>query len=183
VFSVNASYEAGASDAGTGDGGAPRVSQFRDERAYVSKHTLVARFPKLIVPLANVYFEVEDAVVTGIPVRDAQTGLWSVTEGAFSARARLATLLVIVPEAAFATSQVALCPGDPNFGLVKRMICAGADVLFEGAAGPEVECDGVAAGLSFESAPAELGAATELPPKPALCPELSPDAVECSTAP
>ena len=142
----------------------------------------MARFPRLLAPLANVYFEVQDAQLTGVPVRNPQTGRWTLTEGVFSARAELFTLLEVVPETAFVTSAVALCPGDPNFGLVKRMICSGADALFQGTPGPDVECDGVSVGMSYESAPAELGPVLVVPPKPPLC-AVSPEARECSTPP
>jgi len=182
AFPVNAADElavdGGASEAAAGE----RISRFRDENAYVSRRILVAHFPRVLAPLANVYFEVQDVQLTGMPARNTQTGLWTLTEGVFSARAELVTLMEVVPETAYVTSGIALCPGDPNFGLVKQMICSGADALFQGTPGPDVECDGVSVGMSFESAPAMLGPAVDVPPKPALC-ALSPDARECSIPP
>jgi hypothetical protein len=188
LFDGSDAFPVDAADELTADGGvsdaasAERISIFRDENAYVSRRILVAHFPRVLAPLANVYFEVVDAQLTGTPVRDTQTGFWTLAEGIFSGRAKLVTLLEVVPETAYVTSGIGLCPGDPNFGLVKQMICSGADTLFEGTPGPGAECDGVSVGMSFESAPAVVGPAVDVPPKPPLC-AVSPDARACSIPP
>jgi hypothetical protein len=173
----------GAGDAGDGrDAGQALESHHRDESAYVNQRIIVARFATLKVPMANVYFDLLDVVLTGKLDRDLVTGAWSLEGGLLSGRSRMAALIDVVPVVAAVVSTVALCPDNPNFGLVKRMICTGADVALEPAA-VGGDCDGVSFGVALTTAPALLGAVLPLPALSADCAPATSDVANCSVAP
>jgi hypothetical protein len=168
--------------AGDGGDGEALLSQHRDEAAYVNQRVLVARFSALKIPMANVYFDILDVVLSGKLDRDLVSGAWRLEEGLLSGTSRMEALIDVVPVVAAIVSTVALCPDNPNFGLVKRMICTGADVALAPAA-LGGDCDGVSLGVAFTTAPALLGAVLPPPALSSGCAPATPDVANCTVPP
>ena len=183
AFDGTDEFPVAASELGPSDGMTLRAAA-RDANAYVTQRTLVAKLDRVLIPMANVYFEVVDVVVTGDLVRDAGTEQWTIEHGVVSGKARERTLIDVVPAIGFSISAVALCPTDPNFFGVKEVICAGADILFDGSSDPAAVCDGMSVGIAFETAPARVGEPAELPDPAQPCPTtVSPSERTCSAPP
>jgi hypothetical protein len=155
--------------------GTPR-SIYRDTSAYVGGYQLVARFPRVQLPLANVYFEAHDVVLTSqITKTGADTRL---QKGMLAGVIPTDTFLQVIPLTSYAITGVAVCPDTAVYPDIKRFICVAADVPLDRPSGGD--CDGGAFGIAFETAPVLLGAGAPPPPLVNPC-QAEPDS--CSTPP
>ncbi len=149
--------------------GSDVIATARDEAAFVTKRTLVARFDELALPMANVRFAAHDVVLTATVIRDTVTNRWELTDGLLAAHAPEEVVLRVVPEIGYAVAGVALCPDDPNFAGVKRMICSGVDVRHDGKVDSTARCDAASVGIGFQAIAATLDQPVVGSPPPDFC--------------
>jgi hypothetical protein len=154
---------------GPGDGGSPEATVVVDDDAYVTHATLVARFPALRVPLANVWFDVIDVVLTAKLTPEPGGGYRTLTAGVVAGRTRIDELLRVVPYITQSLLGGELCTDNPNYLVAKRFICSAADIPFGASALPSGICDGISFGLHFEGTAVVLGPTINVPPLPASC--------------
>jgi hypothetical protein len=150
------------SDAGT-------ASVVVDDAAYVTHATLVARFAKLRVPLANVWFEVHDVVLTAKLAPETGGGFRTLSDGIVAGHTRIDELLRVVPAITRSLIGLELCTDNPNYSLTKRFICSAADMPFGASAAPNGTCDGVSFGIRFQADAVLLGATISVPPPAPFC--------------
>ena len=163
-------------------GGETAVSVYRDEGAYVEQFSVVARFPRLLIPFANINFEVVDVVLTGELTRE--TGQWRLRNGVVGGKSSSKTLLKIIPEAAFVAFGVSLCTDSANYPEVKQFVCLASDIPFGDAPPADGICDGTSFGVAFETVGASVGPIAPDPVPPDLCtPDTNPANDECTKAP
>jgi hypothetical protein len=168
VAAFVADLDAGAADAGA----SPSVHV--DPAAYVTHSTLVARFPMLKVPLANVWFEVRDVVLTAKLTPEPGGGFLKLYDGTIAGRARMDELLWVVPYITKSLLGLELCTDNPNYATAKSYVCSAADIPFGSTPPANGVCDGISFGLNFQTDAAQLGPTISVPP-PALMCELAKD--------
>jgi len=139
---------------GVTDDGAPR-SLYRDTAAYVSGYQLVAHFPRIQLPLANIYFEAHDVILTS-QITQTATSATRLQKGMLAGLIPMATFLDVMPlTAAAITGQTSLCRDSMVYPDIKNFICVAADSPLDRPSGGE--CDAAALGIGFETAPVKLG--------------------------
>jgi hypothetical protein len=141
--------------------GQPR-SLYRDGAAYVGGYQLVARFPRVQIPLANVYFEAHDVILTSQITKTAGTAT-RLQKGTLAGVIPTSTFLDVIPLTTYAITGVAICRDSPVYPDIKRFICVAGDMPLDRPSGGE--CDGGAFGIAFDTAPVALGEAAP-PPEP-----------------
>jgi hypothetical protein len=157
--------------------------RFVAETAYVSGHTLVARFSRMELPLANVTFDVRDMVLTAKLAPEPGKPVRRMVDGVVAGHSAADDQLRVVPLITFSVFGLELCTDNPNYRKVKRYICGSADLPLDPAAstGP---CDGISFALEFQTHPAKLGPAIPLEKIPAPCPaEADPGRDTCAVPP
>ncbi len=162
-----------------GSSGEP-VSLYRDTSAYVSGYQLVARFSRVRIPIANIYFDIEQAIVTADIVSRAREGT-TLENGLLAGIVSTSTLLEVLPLTTEAITGQPLCADDPLYPSIKKFVCTSADTSL---GGESADCDGASVGISFQTARITLGAAAPLVVPPSSCtPETSPHGDTCEVAP
>jgi hypothetical protein len=147
---------------GTTDDGAPR-SLYRDTAAYVSAYQLVAHFPRVQIPLANIYFEAHDVILTS-QITETATTATMLKNGILAGTIPMATFLDVIPlTAAAITGQTSLCRDSPLYPDIKHFICVADDSPLDRPSGGE--CDAGSFGIAFATAPVVLGSSGP-PPVP-----------------
>ena len=139
---------------GTTDDGAPR-SLYRDTAAYVSGYQLVAHFSRIMLPLANIYFEAHDVILTSEITQTAASAT-RLRKGMLAGLVPMATFLDVMPlTAAAITGQTSLCRDSMVYPDIKDFICVAADSPLDRPSGGE--CDAASFGIAFDAAPVKLG--------------------------
>jgi hypothetical protein len=152
------------------DAGATAPTVEVDENAYVVESILVARFPKLRVPLASVYFDVRDVILTGRLVPDPATSSRRLEQGIVGGHTRRDDLLVVIPRITYSVFKVPLCTDNANYLEVRKYVCAAGDMPLDGVLRPDKVCDGASFAVAFETHRAQLGPTIALPPPVQFCP-------------
>jgi hypothetical protein len=158
-------------DAGVGDAATtapPTVAV--DDNAYVTESVLVARFPTLRTPLASVYFDVRDVVLTGRLVPDPATSSRRLAEGIVAGHTRRDHMLVVVPRVTYSVFKVPLCTDNANYLEVRKYVCSAADMPLGGVLRPDKVCDGASFAVAFQTHKAQIGQTFEVPPPVQFCP-------------
>ena len=152
----------GSPAGGGADDGAPR-SLYRDTAAYVSAYQLVAHFPRVQIPLANIYFEAHDVILTS-QITETATTATMLKNGILAGTIPMATFLDVIPlTAAAITGQTSLCRDSPLYPDIKHFICVADDSPLDRPSGGE--CDAGSFGIAFATAPVVLGSSGP-PPVP-----------------
>jgi hypothetical protein len=140
---------------GTTEDGAPR-SLYRDTAAYVSGYQLVAHFSRIQLPLANVYFEAHDVILT-TEITQTATSATRLQNGLLAGIIPMETFLDVIPLTAAAITGLSLCRDSAPYPGIKNFICVAADSPLDRTSGGE--CDAASFGIAFETAQVSLGAA------------------------
>jgi hypothetical protein len=166
------------------DAGAVAVARFRDDDAFVTRRTLVAHFDVTRIPMLNVYFDVQDVVLTATTVRDA-FGVWTLEEGIVAGRAPVNDLIRVIPEIAAKNFDATLCTDNTlNYEPVKSFICTVGDLPASADAPATDLCSHASIGVAFETRPASLGPTVPTPQRTIVCPpETDPANDTCETPP
>ena len=159
-------------------------SIYRDANAFVTRGSLVAHFARTMIPLADVYFEVNDVTLTATVVRDAATEQWLLMDGILSGWAETNSLLQVVANVGYSISGVMLCTDNTaNYPAVKAFICSSSDL----SANPDdvnAPCTRTSVGARFSARPATLGVLAEPVQTASLCPpETDPALDDCAEPP
>jgi hypothetical protein len=144
---------------GTTDDGAPR-SLYRDTKAYVSGYQLVAHFSRIELPLANVYFEAHDVILTS-QITQTATSATRLQKGLVAGFVPMASFLDVIPLTAAAITGLSLCRDSAPYPGIKNFICVAADSPLDRSSGGE--CDAASFGIAFETAQVMLGPAAPPP--------------------
>jgi len=128
---------------------------------------LVARFPRAVLPLTNVYLNVRELVVTASITRVAGAD-FEVADGLVSGAVEMAELWRAMPELTNAWLDQPLCSNDPAAARLKHFVCSSADLRLRAEEGA---CDSASFGLTFSAVGAQVGEVRELPALGDLCPE------------
>jgi hypothetical protein len=164
--------------------GAATVSHFRDPNAFVTQRVLVARFERVQIPLLDVYFNVQDLVLTGRLNPVIGTGEWRLEDGILTGWTTSQELLRVIPLIAESSFGVSLCTDNAaNYPTVKRFICAAADLAEDGSTDGSALCLRHSVGARFEAAPGALGAPIAAPPQEGRCPPETDPANDTCAAP
>lgn len=163
-----------------GTGSATTAMALDAKEAYVNGRTLVARFDSAPIPLANVYFDGRDVVLTAKIVFDPATQTTLLSDGLVAGHSPADSLLEVIPRITAEFLGVPLCTDDPSYTNTKKFICSGADVA-TGAHTKGAPCDGTSFGIAFESSGVSLGAVGSLPEPKAKCPAATDPAADTCT--
>jgi hypothetical protein len=145
------------------------VSTYRDARAFVTKTTLVARFPRVSMPLSNVYFDVDDVALTAGIRRVG--GSWRLEDVVLSGTTPTNRLLGVVPHIAYVLFGITFCTDNQaNYPKVKRFLCESSDLPATLGDPPSSACEATSMGARMETRPASLGPVVPPPPIPSPCP-------------
>lgn len=162
------------------DAGAAQPAVFVDDAAYVTGSVLVAHFTEAKVPLANVYFEVKDVVLTAVLEPDPAGGPRFLKNGMVAGISRMDDLLTVVPRITYNVLSFPLCKDNENYPGTKAYICAGADIPYE-APRKDGICDGATFALSFQTHRAAIGPTVPVaPPAPFCAPGAEPVGDTCA---
>ena len=163
----------------TGPGGEP-MSKYRDTSAYVSGYQLVAHFPLIRIPIANVYFEIRNAIVTGDIVSRARQGTM-LENGILAGVVSASTLLEVLPLTTEAITGQELCSDDPLYPSIKKFVCISADTPL---APESTACDGSSFAITFQTAAVTLGVEAPIHlPVSGCTPETVPRGDTCARSP
>jgi hypothetical protein len=162
-------------------GGAP-IARIVDDRAYVTRHLLVARFPDgAQMRLANAGWNLSDAVVVA-PID--QKGIASVAGDAVTLAGRMAIpeLLARLPDVTSFVAGQPTCKDNPLYPQVKAYACRVMDMRLAGN-DPSEPCDALSFAIQFRVRPVSLGPLR--PSKPAVrCPPATdPSSDDCALPP
>jgi hypothetical protein len=156
------------------------MSAYRDTQAYVTGYQLVAHFDRARIPISNVYFDIEQVIVSGDIVSRAREGT-KLENGLLAGVVSASTLLEVLPLTTEAITGQSLCSDDPLYPSIKKFVCISADTPLT----PESNaCDGSSFGISFQTAGVTLGAQAPIVARPSGCtPETIPRGDSCAIAP
>ena len=156
------------------------MSVYRDEDAYVNGYQLVARFPRIRIPIANIYFEATKVIVSGDIVSRAGEGT-KLENGLLAGIVSASTLLEVLPVTTEAITGQSLCNDDPLYPSIKRFVCISADTpLVDG----NETCDGASFGIAFQPAAITLGSEAPVVVLPSSCTkETTPRGDTCAIPP
>jgi hypothetical protein len=145
------------------------VSSYRDPGAFVTKTSLVARFPRVQIPLSNVYFDLKDVTLTAAVRRVG--GTWILEDAILSGASSTNGLLGVVPQIGYVLFGISFCTDNKaNYPKVKRFLCESADLPPSLGDPRSSTCTVTSLGARMETAPASLGPVVAPPPIPAPCP-------------
>jgi hypothetical protein len=145
------------------------VSTYRDPHAFLTKTTLVARFPRVQIPLSNVYFDVTGVTLTAAVRRVG--GNWMLQDVTLSGASTTNSLLGVVPAIGYVLFGISFCSDNQaNYPKVKRFLCESADLPPSLGDPPSSTCTMTSLGAFMETAPASLGPVVAPPPVPTPCP-------------
>jgi hypothetical protein len=161
-----------------GDMGEP-MSLYRDRAAYVSNYQLVAHFPKVRIPITNIYFDINQAIVTADIVSRAIEGT-KLEHGILAGVVSSSTFIEVLPLTTEAITGSSLCKDNSLYPSIKQFVCISADMQLEPGAR---ECDGSSTAITFDTAAVTLGAEAPIVVPPSACtPENSPRGDTCADA-
>jgi hypothetical protein len=160
VWPVDPQYVASTvgPDAGAADGGPTRLfSKLVDARAYVSNYVLVTRFPgPAPFALLGVTFRLTDVLLVAPLSPDPDTG-WRVKNGIFASRMPAGEVLARIADYSLLKVGVPLCTNDPNYPMMKRMMCSFVDLPNDGKPDGTKACEDLSTGIRVEAIGARLG--------------------------
>ncbi len=169
-------------DAAEAGGTAGTALKFTSTRAYANKRRLVAFFDDALVPLANVYFEAKQIVLTADLNFDPADQTWSLGDGLLGGYSEADELLAVVPRITTQFLGVPLCTDNKSYPMTKEFICANADYASP-ALPPGQPCDAVSFAMRFESVVASAGELGAFPPAKAKCPAATDPASDSCSIP
>lgn len=150
---------------------ADAVSVYRDAQAFVTKNVLVARFPRIAIPLSNVYFELQVVALTAEITRDQIARTWRLDNVVVAGGTSTNGLLGVIPQIAAIVFGVPLCTDNhANYPAVKRFLCESADLPSTPGLPTTSRCASTSVGAKMQTAPASLGPIVAPPVLPSPCP-------------
>jgi hypothetical protein len=161
------------------------VSLYRDAQAFVTKNVLVARFPRIVIPLSNVYFELQGVALTAELKRNQVARTWELDNVVLSGGTSTNGLLGVVPTIAAVVFGVPLCTdNNANYPTVKRFLCESADLPSTPGEPASSRCALTSVGAKMQTSPASLGPIVPPPVLPHPCPnETDPHGDSCDIPP
>jgi hypothetical protein len=159
------------------------VSTYRDANAFVTLSRMVAHFPRVQIPLSNVYFDLFGVTLTASVRRVGRT--WTLEDVVMSGMTKTNSLLGVVPPIGYVLFGIKFCTDNKaNYPKVKRFLCESSDLPATLGDPPSTSCTVTSAGAKMVMSPANLGPVVAPPPIPTPCPpETDPRNDSCDIPP